>query len=130
MKNNFAVQHCKMSSVLYALTLESQSCKCPNSVLYILGDNRVLEFLLRLHYVGMRSVFYAPVTTTTIVSCRVYEMRNDSGVQAEGRKDVLGQDDGNNVQLMLTICLAMTPYEQKYVFSACLINGTVFVNER
>lgn len=72
----------------------------------------------------MRGIFYAPVTTTTIVSCRVYEMRNDRRMQAEGRKDVLGRDEGNNARLMLTICLAMTPYEQKYVFSACLINGT------
>lgn len=49
----FCCSTCKMSCVPYALLSVSQSCKWSSSVLYILGDNRVLEFLSRLHYVSI-----------------------------------------------------------------------------
>lgn len=54
--------------------------------LYILSDDTVLEFHPRLHYVGTRSLFYVPVTTATITSCRVYEMRSDRTVSGRVKR--------------------------------------------
>jgi len=46
----------------------------------------VLELLSRLHYAGTRSIFYAPVTTATTTSCRVYEMRSDRAAGGRVRR--------------------------------------------
>lgn len=105
----------------------SQSCKWPN-VLYIF-DSKVLEFLSsRLHQVGTRSIFYAPVTTATTTSCRVYEMRSDRAVDERSKR---GSGSGGRKQRVayaddLSRCELLR--SKNTAFPGCLINDRAYLS--
>lgn len=61
----------------------------------------------------------------------VYTNAKRSRAQRASRTNVervVGHEGGNNVRLILAICLAARPYEQKYMFSTSVINDDAYLS--